>query len=84
MQIMSNGIYKAPEHRAVVNRLKDRFSIVTFCYPNTDVNIGPAEELTKSGTPLYKTVTHSEYFYTFSNRKLDVPFIDCLKISNAS
>lgn len=80
---MSNGIYKAPYHRAVVDRRKERLSIVTFCYPTSDVEIGPAKELiNKTGNlRLYKTLTHEEYLSRFFNWKLDrVPFIDTLKI----
>ncbi|OAY44729.1 protein SRG1 [Manihot esculenta] len=81
IEIMSNGIYKAPDHRAVVNKSKERFSVVTFCFPNPSVKIGPAKELTKSGSPpLYKTITLAEYFQSFYNRKLEVSFIDCLKV----
>ncbi|KAH7569677.1 hypothetical protein JRO89_XS06G0238500 [Xanthoceras sorbifolium] len=80
-EIMSNGIYKAPDHRAVVNRLKDRMSIVMFCYPDSSINVGPAKELISSGNPpLYKTLTHAEYLHTFTKRSLDIPFIDLLKI----
>jgi isopenicillin N synthase-like dioxygenase len=81
MQIMSNGIYKAPDHRAVVNKSKQRLSIVTFCYPNSSVDIGPAEKLMKSGSqPQYKTLTSAEYFNSFYNRKLEDSFINSLKI----
>ncbi|XWS22225.1 hypothetical protein CRYUN_Cryun29cG0016200 [Craigia yunnanensis] len=60
-EVISNGIYKAPQHRAVVNRMKERLSVVTFCYPNPSANIGPAEQLIKLGSsPLYKTVTNEE------------------------
>ncbi|GMY22284.1 protein SRG1-like [Fagus crenata] len=81
MEIMSNGIYKAPDHRAVVNKSKQRLSIVTFCYPDSSVDIGPAEKLIKSGSsPVYKTITQAEYFQSFFNRKLEVSFINSLKI----
>ncbi|KAF9675277.1 hypothetical protein SADUNF_Sadunf09G0015200 [Salix dunnii] len=80
-EILSNGLYKAPEHRAVVNKSKERRSIVTFCYPNLSFKVGPAKELIKLGIPpLYKTVTVEEYLGCFFNRKLEVPFIDTLKI----
>ncbi|XP_062174885.1 oxoglutarate-dependent flavonoid 7-O-demethylase 1-like [Alnus glutinosa] len=80
-QIMSNGIYKAPDHRAMVNKSKQRLSIVTFCYPNSSANIGPAEKLIKSGSPpLFTTLKCEEYFHRFYNRKLEVSFIDSLKI----
>jgi isopenicillin N synthase-like dioxygenase len=73
MQIISNGVYKAPDHRAVVNKSKGRLSIVTFCYPTSSFDVGPAEELTKSGSePLYNTLTVEEYFNSFYNRKLEV------------
>jgi len=66
MQIMSNGIYKAPDHRAVANKSKQRLSIATFCNPNSSVDIGPAEKL----------INLQRYF----NRKLEDSFIDSLKI----
>ncbi|KDP20395.1 hypothetical protein JCGZ_05278 [Jatropha curcas] len=81
VEIMSNGVYKAPDHRAVVNKSKERLSVVTFCYPNSSVKISPAKELVESGNkPLYKTLTLAEYFECFYNRKLEVSFIDSLKI----
>lgn len=82
MQIISNGNYKAPDHRAVANAYKDRLSIVTFCYPDESLQIGPSKEVTEStnNIPLYKTVTLPDYFQHFYNRPLDVPFLDSLKI----
>ncbi|KAJ4848801.1 hypothetical protein Tsubulata_037238 [Turnera subulata] len=81
-EIMSNGTYKAAEHRAVVNKSKERYSIVTFCYPDSSINIGPSKQLIQSGTPpLYKTIgTIEEYFQLFYNRKLETSFIDTLKV----
>ncbi|KDP20394.1 hypothetical protein JCGZ_05277 [Jatropha curcas] len=81
MEIMSNGIYKAPLHRAVVNKTKERLSIVTVCNPSPSLSIGPAKELTMSGSPaLYKSVTIEEYFECFYSSKYGIPFIDRLKI----
>ncbi|XP_050220379.1 protein SRG1-like [Mercurialis annua] len=48
IQIMSNEIYKAPEHRAVVNKSKERLFVVTFCYPYSSVTVGPAKQLTQT------------------------------------
>ncbi|KAJ6408842.1 hypothetical protein OIU84_008523 [Salix udensis] len=80
-EILSNGLYKAPEHRAVVNKSKERRSIVTFCYPGLSFKVGPAMDLIKLGSPpLYKTVTVEEYLGCFFNPKPDVPFIDTMKI----
>ena len=79
--MISNGIYKAPEHRAVVNKWKERLSIATFCFPSPTMDIGPAEKLTGEGNPpLYKNLTHAEYFSSFFNRKLDESFIDSLRV----
>ena len=81
MQVLSNGIYKAPVHRAVVNKLKERLSIVTFCYLSPCVDIGPFEKLLGEGNPLvYRNMTIAEYFHRFFNRKLEESFIDSLKI----
>lgn len=78
---MSNGIYKAPLHRAVVNKMEQRLSIATFCLPSSSVQIGPFEKLIGEGNPpLYKTMTKAEYFDKFFNRKLEESFIDSLKI----
>ncbi|KAF5736401.1 hypothetical protein HS088_TW14G00543 [Tripterygium wilfordii] len=88
LEIMSNGVYKSSEHRAVVNKLKERQSVVTFCYPDSSVKIGPVEQLTTdhARTPaLYKTVTFEEYCKIFFDRVLskgefDGSFIDALKM----
>ncbi|MED6147197.1 hypothetical protein PIB30_041851 [Stylosanthes scabra] len=81
IEVMSNGIYKAPEHRGVVNKWKERLSIVTFCYPSPNTNIGPAKELISEGNPaVYENLTNAEYFSSFFNRKLEESFIDSLRV----
>ena len=78
---MSNGIYKAPIHRAVVNNKNERLSIATFCYPNPRVDVGPFEKLIGEGNhPLCRNMTNAEYFHRFFNRKLEESFIDSLKV----
>ncbi|TKY49528.1 SRG1 protein [Spatholobus suberectus] len=81
IEVMSNGIYKAPEHRAVVNKIKERFSIVTFCYPGPHMDIGPADKLIGEGNvAVYKKLTNAEYFSKFFDRDLDESFIDSLRV----
>uniref|UniRef100_A0A7N0V374 Fe2OG dioxygenase domain-containing protein n=1 Tax=Kalanchoe fedtschenkoi TaxID=63787 RepID=A0A7N0V374_KALFE len=81
LEIMSNGIYKAAEHRAVVDSLQERISISTFCYPDSNADIAPADELTGSENPaLFKSVKFSEYLNTFYRRNIDTPFLDCFKL----
>ncbi|XP_058070917.1 oxoglutarate-dependent flavonoid 7-O-demethylase 1-like isoform X1 [Magnolia sinica] len=82
--VMSNGIYQSPHHRVVVNSLKERLTIVTFCYPHKDAIIEPAHDLINPENPaLFKTLSHAEYFNLFYSRNsyYDEPwFIDILKI----
>ncbi|KAJ7949100.1 2-oxoglutarate (2OG) and Fe(II)-dependent oxygenase superfamily protein [Quillaja saponaria] len=53
MEVVSNGIYKAPDHRAVVNKWKERLSIVTFCYPDSSIEIGPAKNRSSQSNPTF-------------------------------
>ncbi|XP_077215464.1 2-oxoglutarate-dependent dioxygenase 11-like [Tasmannia lanceolata] len=80
-QIISNGVYHSAEHRAIVNKLKERLSIVTFCYPNENGEIGPARGLITQENPvLYKTVSHADYFHRFYYQKhVGDQLIDSLK-----
>lgn len=81
IEVMTNGIYKAPEHRAVVNKMKERLTIVTFCYPSPSMDIAPAKKLIVEGNQqVYKNMTHAEYFDRFFNRKLDESFIDSIRL----
>ncbi|KAL5985659.1 hypothetical protein ACLOJK_027645 [Asimina triloba] len=45
MEVISNGIFKSPVHRAVANSGKDRLSLMIFLTPNAEKEIGPADEL---------------------------------------
>lgn len=57
LELMSNGIFKSPLHRAVTNSEKERISVATFCAPELAKEIGPIEELINDEKPrLYKTV----------------------------
>ena len=45
LQIVSNGIYRSIEHRAIVNSTKERLSIATFYSSKLDSELGPALSL---------------------------------------
>ncbi|KAI3859013.1 hypothetical protein MKX03_011102 [Papaver bracteatum] len=45
IEIVSNGIYRSIEHRAVVNSTKARLSVAAFHSTNLDAEIGPAHSL---------------------------------------
>ncbi|KAI3425541.1 Fe2OG dioxygenase domain-containing protein [Psidium guajava] len=84
LQVLGRDGAGAPDHRAVVNKEKERLSIVTFCYPSPSLPVGPSPQLLAATglPPLYQTLSHSEYLQRFSNRMLDdaVPFISTLKL----
>ncbi|XP_010446319.1 PREDICTED: codeine O-demethylase-like [Camelina sativa] len=61
MEIMSNGIYKSPVHRVVLNGEKERISVATFCNADEDKEIQPVYGLVSEARPrLYKAVKKSE------------------------
>lgn len=76
MQIMSNGIFKSPIHRAVTNAERDRISVAVFCTPEEENEIGPADGLINEETPRwYKKIrnypeTYFEY-YQLGKRPID-------------
>lgn len=56
LEMMSNGIFKSPIHRAVINSEKERISVAVFCAPGVGEEVGPVEELINDRRPrLYKT-----------------------------
>lgn len=65
---MSNGIFKSAVHRAVVNSEKARMSVVVFCMPDPEKDIGPLEKLIDEKRPkLYQSVknypiVHLQYY----------------------
>ncbi|EOA37408.1 hypothetical protein CARUB_v10011328mg [Capsella rubella] len=80
MEIMSNGIYKSPFHRVVTNGEKDRISVATFCVPDRDNEIKPADGLVSEARPrLYKTVTnYGELYHKYyhqGRRTIEAAFI---------
>ncbi|XP_055961677.1 protein SRG1-like [Mercurialis annua] len=72
LEVISNGIYPSIEHRAVVNSVKERISISTFCSPRLDAEIGPMPSLiTPQTAPLFKRFAYADYLKTFFSRELD-------------
>ncbi|XP_024027960.1 feruloyl CoA ortho-hydroxylase 1-like [Morus notabilis] len=69
LQIMSNGLYKSVEHRALPNKNKSRISIPIFVNPGPDALIGPLPQVLGTGEkPIYKQVLYLDYFkHFFSN-----------------
>ncbi|KAJ0111917.1 hypothetical protein Patl1_01180 [Pistacia atlantica] len=70
IEIMSNGVYKSIEHRAVVNKEKERLSIAAFHGPSMKTIIGPLPELVKDKA-VYKSIANEEFIRLMVASKLD-------------
>ncbi|QCE08861.1 protein SRG1-like [Vigna unguiculata] len=68
MEIMTNGIFKSPMHRVLVNSKRERISVAMFYTPEPNKEIGPEQGLVNEEQPkLFKKVkdyadTHWEYY----------------------
>ncbi|MFS8003166.1 putative codeine 3-O-demethylase [Helianthus anomalus] len=71
LEMVTNGLYKSIEHRAIVNSEKERLSIATFFAPKLDGEIGPASSLiTPENPPKFKRVTVVNLFKNIFAREL--------------
>ncbi|KAK9704852.1 hypothetical protein RND81_07G015200 [Saponaria officinalis] len=69
IEVISNGMLKAVEHR-VVNSTEARTSIVFNVTPSDDCVVGPAKALVEAQEkPIYKTFRYKEFFESFSGPK---------------
>ncbi|XP_057819923.2 protein SRG1 isoform X1 [Cryptomeria japonica] len=83
IKVISNGIYKSIEHRAVTNMDRDRISIATFCGPSMKTEVGPVPELIDELHPcLYRRFNRAEYMQNFFSGKLEGKKIDFAKIKS--
>ncbi|XP_059077664.1 protein SRG1 [Cryptomeria japonica] len=83
LEVISNGIYKSIEHRAVTNMDRDRISIATFCAPSMKTEVGPAPELIDELHPCqYRRFIRAEYMQNFFSGKLEGKKIDFAKIKS--
>ncbi|WMV15689.1 hypothetical protein MTR67_009074, partial [Solanum verrucosum] len=84
LEIVTNGIYKSIEHRAIVNEDKERISIATFFSPKLDGDLGPAASLLTPQSPAqYRRIGVADYFKGYFSRELvGKSYIDTLRIGN--
>ncbi|TKY49255.1 SRG1 protein [Spatholobus suberectus] len=82
LEIISNGIYRSVEHRAIVNSEKERISIATFHTSKHDGVIGPAASLITEKTPArFKRIELKEFLENLFARKLDGKrYLDTMRI----
>ncbi|TYG48702.1 hypothetical protein ES288_D10G036700v1 [Gossypium darwinii] len=84
MEILSNGIYRSIEHRAVVNSTKLRLSIATFYSSKLDSELGPALSLIGPNNPAnFQRIPLEKYLKEFFARKLDgKAYLDFMRIKS--
>ncbi|XP_023761102.1 protein SRG1 [Lactuca sativa] len=71
IEIVTNGLYKSIEHRAIVNSEKERLSIAAFFAPKIDADFGPVPSLiTHETPPKFIRVSLVDYFKNFLSREL--------------
>ncbi|GLT50583.1 hypothetical protein SLA2020_240610 [Shorea laevis] len=72
MEIVSNGLYRSIEHRAMVNSTRDRLSVATFYSSKLDLELGPAPSIIGPNNPaIFQRVPLGKYFKEFFARKLN-------------
>ncbi|KAI3874038.1 hypothetical protein MKX03_035407 [Papaver bracteatum] len=83
LEIMSNGIYRSVDHRAVINSTKVRLSVAAFHDPKLESEIGPISSLITPETPaLFKRGVFEDLLKEMFLRKLDgKSFLDCMRIA---
>ncbi|KAJ3695512.1 hypothetical protein LUZ60_000889 [Juncus effusus] len=80
MEIMSNGIFKSPVHRALTNSVKERLSVVMFCSMDPEMELKPLEGLIGDKRPRkYKSMKTKDYiaslFETFAEGKRAIDLV---------
>ncbi|XP_042061573.1 2-oxoglutarate-dependent dioxygenase 19-like [Salvia splendens] len=64
-EILTNGRFKSLKHRAVVNKERERISLVVLNTPAWDAIVGPAAPLVdKDGSALYHSMEYKQYLET--------------------
>ncbi|CAN6326124.1 unnamed protein product [Urochloa humidicola] len=62
LEVVTNGVLKGVQHRAVTNSAAPRTSVAMFVVPPEDYVIGPAEEfVSEDNPPRYRTITFAEF-----------------------
>ncbi|KAK7256764.1 hypothetical protein RIF29_30230 [Crotalaria pallida] len=70
MEIWSNGKYKSIEHRAVINKNKERNTHVIFLSPMYDAEVEPLI-MGEQNCKLYKKIRYDDYLKDSFNKKFE-------------
>ena len=67
MQVVTNGLLKSIEHRAMLNSTIARLSVATFIMPTPDCVIGPADEFVSEENPsCYRTTMFRDFMRIYN------------------
>ncbi|KAL0723689.1 hypothetical protein Bca4012_038288 [Brassica carinata] len=83
LEIITNGIYKSIEHRAVVNSEKERLSFATFHNPGLNKEISPAKSLVEKQKKCakFKSLITKDYLKGLFSRELyGKAYLDAMRI----
>ncbi|KAJ1702278.1 hypothetical protein LUZ63_002057 [Rhynchospora breviuscula] len=70
-EVLSNGIYKSIEHRAMINTQHPRISLVAFHGPDNSLMLRPLPEVVGDGKLNYGSVSYQEFMKALFNKKLE-------------
>ncbi|KAK4361272.1 hypothetical protein RND71_020224 [Anisodus tanguticus] len=86
MEIVSNGVYRSIEHRAIVNSNEERLSVATFYNMNLDSELGPAHSLIGPHNPaIFQRVPVQKYLQDIFARKLEgKSYLDSMKVETTN
>ncbi|GMI84881.1 LATERAL BRANCHING OXIDOREDUCTASE 1 [Hibiscus trionum] len=72
LEILSNGMYKSIEHRAITNKAKARLSLATIMIPYDELEIGPMECAVDDDRPrMYGNMKYLDYVRYTLGRKME-------------
>ena len=79
--MLSNGLYKSIEHRAMINTEKERISVVAFHGPDNSIMVEPLAEVIGNGKPNFGSMNYQEFMKVFFDRKLEgKSMVDMLRV----
>ncbi|XP_022748497.1 protein SRG1-like [Durio zibethinus] len=84
-EILSNGMYKSIEHRAITTEKKERISIAAFVFPDEEQEIGPLESMVDElhRPRMYRKMKYVDYVRQVFTRKMEgKAHIDIVKLEN--
>ncbi|KAL8224950.1 hypothetical protein R6Q57_017507 [Mikania cordata] len=71
LQIISNGMLRSAEHRAVTNSMEDRTTIVSFINPSPDTIIEPARSTIDTNAPRFRPFKFKDFLKVYEEKKGD-------------